>query len=169
MIQIVELYSSRRWPTARRDAARPSPGSTLSSVSSAHNAQRTPNQRQSSPRKKGSRHLVEYAKRSEVTTTPASEQTGDGVLGGVSVARANWELKIAEEGGERADRLRLAGLMLTSCFPVMTHLSANSSQSTATSQHIFFPVFFFFLVRGKGFILYRASRTDSEKWIQKYG
>lgn len=168
MIQIVELYSSRRWSTARRDAARPSPGSTLSSVSSAHNAQRTPNQRQSSPRKKD-RGTSSNMLKGQRSRQPRERADGDGVLGGVSVARANWELKIAEEGGERADRLRLAGLMLTSCFPVMTHLSANSSQSTATSQHIFFPVFFFFLVRGKGFILYRASRTDSEKWIQKYG
>lgn len=118
------------------------PGSTLSSVSSAHNAQRTPNQRHSSPGKKD-RGTSSNMLKGQRSRQPRERADGDGVLGGVSVARANWELKIAEEGGERADRLRLAGLMLTSCFPVMTHLSANSSQSTATSQHIFFPVFFF--------------------------
>lgn len=111
----------------------------LISAQCATDAQSAP----SSPRKKD-RGTSSNMLKGQRSRQPRERADGDGVLGGVSVARANWELKIAEEGGERADRLRLAGLMLTSCFPVMTHLSANSSQSTATSQHIFFPSFFFF-------------------------
>lgn len=141
MWNFIQVDDGRRRDETRRRPAEP--GSTLNSLSSAHNVQRTNQSAPSSPRKKD-RGTSWNMLKGQRSRQPRERADGDGVLGGVfRRSGKNWELKIAEEGGERADRLRLARLMLTSCFPVMTHLSANSSQSTATSQHIFFPVFFF--------------------------